>query len=153
MNYTTKIITYAQLTKDELYALLNLRSTVFIVEQNCAYQDLDYKDQHAQHVLMYDANQVLVATCRLFAKGIMYNNYACIGRVCCATHTRGTGLGKLLMQTALTHITTQMHEPSIKISAQYYLLAFYTALGFVAQGDIYLEDTIDHIAMTYVTEV
>ncbi len=149
MNYSTKIITYAQLTKDELYALLNLRSTVFILEQNCCYQDLDYNDQHAQHVLMYDDNHKLVATCRLFAKGIMYDNYACIGRVCCAKNTRGTGLGKLLMHTALNHITTQMHEPSIKISAQYYLLQFYTALGFVAQGDIYLEDTIDHIAMIY----
>lgn len=147
--YTTRILNYNQLNKQDLYALLRLRSTVFIVEQDCAYQDLDNNDQHAQHVLIYDSANELVATCRLFSKGIMYPTYACIGRVCCATHTRNTGLGKLLMQTALQHTTTIMQEPIIKISAQYYLLQFYTALGFVAQGEIYLEDNIEHIAMVY----
>jgi ElaA protein len=147
--YTIKLLTYKQLTKQNLYAMLRLRNEVFIVEQNCAYQDLDNNDQQATHVLISNAANELVATCRLFNKGSIYSNYACIGRVCCASNTRNTGLGKLLMQTALLHITTAMQEPVVKISAQYYLLQFYTALGFVAEGKMYLEDNIDHIAMVY----
>ena len=144
MNYTFKH--FDQLTLDELYHLLQLRSEVFVVEQNCVYQDIDNKDRHGFHLLGFIDSQ-LVACARILPKGISYSDYCSIGRVCTKQTHRQLGLGKELMQQAILHCHELYLDTKIKISAQSYLLKFYTELGFEAIGEEYLEDEIPHRAM------
>ena len=144
MNFTFKH--FDQLTLDELYQLLQLRSEVFVVEQNCIYQDIDNKDRQAYNLLGYKENQ-LVAYARILPKNISYPDYCSIGRVCTKQTNRQLGLGKELMQQAILHCQELYLDTKIKISAQSYLLKFYTELGFEAIGEEYLEDDIPHRAM------
>ena len=144
MNYTFKH--FDQLTLDELYHLLQLRSEVFVVEQNCVYQDIDDKDRPGFHLLGFIDSQ-LVACARILPKGISYSDYCSIGRVCTKQTHRQLGLGKELMEQAILHCHELYLDTKIKISAQSYLLKFYTELGFEAIGEEYLEDEIPHRAM------
>jgi len=144
LNFTFKH--FDQLTLDELYQLLQLRSEVFVVEQNCIYQDIDNKDRQAYHLLGYKENQ-LVTYARILPKNISYPDYCSIGRVCTKQTNRQLGLGKELMQQAILHCQELYLDTKIKISAQSYLLKFYTELGFEAIGEEYLEDDIPHRAM------
>lgn len=142
---TYVIKTYEELTKTELYALLQLRAEVFVVEQDCPYQDVDGKDQKALHVLGY-ADAVLVAYTRLFAPGAYFDNTS-IGRVVVAKSVRRFGYGKELMQQSIRALEERCGKKTIEISAQEYLRKFYNELGFVQQGEGYLEDNIPHIRM------
>ncbi|MCB0444410.1 MAG: GNAT family N-acetyltransferase [Gelidibacter sp.] len=136
---------FNKLTTDELYAILHLRSEVFVVEQDCVYQDVDYKDQKALHVLGYKADK-LVAYTRLFKSGDYFEN-ASIGRVLVAKNQRQHQYGYDIMNASMDAIKLYFGETTIKISAQKYLVKFYNNLGFKQVGKEYLEDGIPHIAM------
>ncbi|HMS99693.1 MAG TPA: GNAT family N-acetyltransferase [Saprospiraceae bacterium] len=138
---------FQTLSVDQLYAILGLRSEVFIVEQNCPYQDLDGRDAHSIHIMGLDDNGKLVAYCRLLPPDLAYPGYSSIGRVITSMAVRGSGEGKKLMEYAIREIKTLFPAADVKISAQCYALPFYEALGFVAIGDVYLEDDIPHQAM------
>jgi ElaA protein len=140
---------FPELTVDELYELLRLRSEVFVVEQNCVFLDMDNKDQKCDHLLGWIGDD-LAATVRIVPAGVSYAEPS-IGRVVTSPKYRRTGLGKLLMEEAI-RITTQLHgNQPIRIGAQLYLRNFYSSLGFEAEGKIYLEDEIEHIEMVRVS--
>ena len=129
-----------------MYRILALRSDVFVVEQTCAYQDLDGKDEHSFWVWAEDENGTVHATARLLPAGISYKEIS-IGRVCTSMESRRTGLGKLLMEECLNQCERIWGKQTITISAQQYLLKFYNELGFVEEGEMYLEDDIPHLKM------
>ncbi|MGM5469118.1 GNAT family N-acetyltransferase [Flavobacteriaceae bacterium LMO-SS05] len=137
--------TFKELTTQELYSLLQLRSEVFVVEQNCVYQDLDGKDQKALHVLGFK-DQKLVAYTRIFKPGD-YFEYASIGRVLVSQKERHYKFGYTIMNASIEAINQRFNETQIKISAQCYLKKFYNDLGFNEAGEKYLEDGIPHVAM------
>lgn len=118
---------------------------VFSVEQACPYQDCDDLDQTAQHLMIYE-NQELIAYLRIFESLEKYQGNAAIGRVCSLPSKRGLGLGKTLMHQAVDFID-QNYNKAIQISAQSYLQDFYQYFGFVANTKVYLEDGIEHIGM------
>ena len=139
------IKTFQELTKAELYAILALRCEVFVVEQDCAYQDLDYKDQKAIHVLGKKEGKVVAYT-RMFKPGDYFENTS-IGRVVVAQNARQYGYGKDIMLGSLKEIEENFPKGTIELSAQTYLKKFYNDLGFVEQGEGYLEDGIPHVRM------
>ncbi|MEK9620263.1 MAG: GNAT family N-acetyltransferase [Flavobacteriales bacterium] len=139
------IKSFYDLTKDELYNILRLRSEVFIVEQNCVYQDIDQKDQSALHVFFKKNNKIIAYT-RIF-KPNDYFKYSSIGRVVVIKKERGSKIGSQIMNFSIKKIEEIFNEKKIKISAQKYLINFYEKLGFSVIGDEYLEDGIPHIAM------
>jgi ElaA protein len=140
---------FADLSTQELYALLRLRSEVFVLEQNCPYLDMDGNDQACLHVLGYDGEQ-LAAYARLVPSGVSYDSPA-IGRVVTAGAFRKHGYGKALMTYCIRETQQRFKTDTITISAQQYLEAFYRELGFVTKSDMYLEDAIPHIKMMYHT--
>lgn len=140
-----KTKTFQQLSLDELYAILRLRSEVFVVEQDCVYQDVDDKDQKALHVLGFKDKQ-LVAYTRIFKPGDYFDE-ASIGRVVVAKKERSHRYGYDIMEASIKAVETYFETNVIKISAQMYLKKFYTNLGFKVKGDSYLEDDIPHIRM------
>ena len=144
LRWVTK--TFAELTVNELYDLLKLRSEVFVVEQKCIFLDIDNNDQKAFHTIGYIGDEV-VATTRLFDKDIMYDGYQSIGRVVGSPRHRGLGIGKALMQYSIQECERLFGKGPIKIGAQLYLKKFYGEQGFEQSGDVYLEDEIDHIPM------
>jgi ElaA protein len=137
--------TFEALTPFELYAILQLRNEVFVVEQNCVFQDADDKDQSSWH-LMGIQDHRLVAYTRLVPPGISYTEPS-IGRVVTSPQVRGTGIGKELMQRSIAECYDLFGQQAIKIGAQYYLKQFYGSLGFEQVSGIYLEDGIEHIYM------
>ena len=138
---------FEALTPYELYNIIWLRNEVFVVEQNCVYQDADYKDQKGWHLMGLNVEGQLMAYVRLLPPGVSYANEPSIGRVVTNPAARGTGAGKALMQEAIKQCALLFGETDIKIGAQYYLLNFYTSLGFEQTSAIYLEDGIEHIEM------
>tara|TARA_R110000782_G_scaffold75330_1_gene150253 strand:+ start:1820 stop:2263 length:444 start_codon:yes stop_codon:yes gene_type:complete len=140
-----KIKKFNELTIQELYSILRLRSEIFVVEQDCVYQDLDGKDAKALHVIGIENNEVVAYT-RVFKSGD-YFDIASIGRVAVHKDRRKYGYGKDIMQASINVVNDKFKEQKIKISAQTYLSRFYTELGFKAIGEGYLEDGIPHIEM------
>jgi len=140
-----KIKTFQEFSLEELYEVLALRSEVFVVEQDCVYQDIDGKDHKAIHVLGYKDDQ-LVAYTRCFDKGF-YFDQASIGRVIVKQDERKYGYGHVIMDASIKEIEERFHTNSIKISAQQYLTKFYESHQFKQVGEGYLEDGIPHIAM------
>ncbi|MBA6151968.1 GNAT family N-acetyltransferase [Gelidibacter maritimus] len=139
------IKTFKELSLEELYAILQLRSEVFVVEQDCVYQDIDYKDQNALHIMGFK-NDKLIAYTRVF-KPDDYFEHASIGRVLVKEGERHLKYGYDIMTASIKVIEEVYNETKIKISAQTYLKRFYNNLGFEAVGDEYLEDGIPHIGM------
>ena len=137
---------FDELTVQELYAILQLRNEVFIIEQNCIYPDLDDKDQAAHHLMCFENNK-LIAYTRILAPGISYPDPA-IGRVVTAPGARRSGLGKELMQRSIDSCKNLFGNTSVTLSAQLYLKKFYESLGFSAVSEVYLEDGIAHVKMT-----
>jgi ElaA protein len=136
---------FTELNTTELYAILQLRNEVFVVEQNCPYQDADDKDQKSLHFMGWDG-ATLVAYTRIIPQGISYNE-ASIGRVVTSPKYRGAGAGKELMRRSIEHTYSSFNCTRIKIGAQVYLQSFYEGLGFVQCSEPYLEDNIPHIEM------
>lgn len=144
MKWTIKA--FDELTVHELYEALHLRNEIFVVEQQCAYQDLDYSDQKALHLMGRNDDGRLVAYTRLFGPGIKYTE-ASIGRVITSQLVRGTGAGRQLMEKSIAAVEEAYGKGPIKIGAQQYLHRFYTSLGFEQTSDTYMEDGIPHIEM------
>lgn len=140
-----QVKTFQELTPQELYDILQLRSEVFVVEQNCVYQDIDGKDPKALHVIGVKNNMIIAYT-RLFKPGDYFEN-ASIGRVVVAKNQRRFKYGYNIMKASITAIEDRFKSTAIKISAQAYLKSFYNNLGFKKTGVAYLEDGIPHIAM------
>ena len=143
---TVSILSFDLLSATQLYELLRLRSEVFVVEQECIYQDIDNKDQKATHVLGYVENE-LVAYTRVFGPGDYFKE-ASIGRVLVKSEHRIFGYGKKIVQASMDWLMKTYEKP-IRISAQTYLTKFYSDLGFLSEGETYLEDGIPHINMVY----
>jgi len=147
MQLKWKFNCFKELNVDELYAILQLRNEVFVVEQNCIYQDADSKDSISFHLSGWDENK-LVAYCRILPPGVSYKE-ASIGRVVSSPQYRNKGYGKELMNEAIIHTLKEFNCNTIRISAQLYLQNFYEQLSFVQVSDSYLEDNIPHIEMLY----
>jgi len=140
-----KIKYFKELTKQELYSILQLRSEVFVVEQDCVYQDIDGKDQNALHVLGLK-NETLVAYTRVFKAGD-YFKHSSLGRVVVSKDERQHKYGYEIMNTSIKAIKNVFNETTIILSAQVYLKKFYNNLEFYEVGKEYLEDGIPHIEM------
>lgn len=137
--------TFEELTPYQLYAILQLRSEVFVVEQNCVFLDADDKDQNSYHLMGFENNK-LVAYTRLVPPGKIYEE-ASIGRVVTSPSVRRSGAGKELMKQSIAAVYNLFGVQPIKIGAQLYLKQFYTLFGFEQVSDVYLEDGIEHIYM------
>ncbi len=133
------------LTPLELYTIMRLRNEVFVVEQQCIYQDADKKDPSCHHLMIWDGD-VLAAYARLLPKGLAYEQMS-IGRVISSPDHRRKGAGKLLLTHAIEACHTLFGEGPIHIGAQLYLQKFYESFRFVQTSGVYLEDDIEHIEM------
>ncbi|MBT8187566.1 MAG: GNAT family N-acetyltransferase [Croceitalea sp.] len=140
-----QIKTFKEFQLEELYQVLQLRTEVFVVEQDCVYQDLDGLDQKAIHVLG-KKNGKIVAYTRIFKAGDYFKNPS-IGRVVVKNEERKYGYGKIIMNASIDYIQSYYNAASIELSAQSYLIRFYEDLGFVSTGEEYLEDGIPHVRM------
>ncbi|HYW58747.1 MAG TPA: GNAT family N-acetyltransferase [Polaromonas sp.] len=140
-----RALPFAALSTSELYAVLQLRTEVFVVEQACVFQDMDGSDNKAVHVLGMSGDE-LVAYARCFPASIKFAE-ASIGRVITRMSARGTSLGHELMRQAITCVTQQWGPQPIRIGAQARLEKFYRRHGFVTAGAPYIEDGIPHIEM------
>lgn len=138
---------FDQLSLQELYTILTLRTNVFVVEQACPYPELDGKDPNCLH-LLGTINGELVAYLRILPAGLRYDEVS-IGRVVVKPSHRGKGLGRLMMEQAIHCITNEWKESQIKIGAQAYLEKFYQSLGFKPVSEVYFEDNIPHLDMLY----
>ncbi|MFD2514966.1 GNAT family N-acetyltransferase [Pontibacter locisalis] len=136
---------FNSLSPQEMYELLRLRSEVFVVEQNCVFLDLDNKDQECFHLLLYKDDH-LAAYARLVPPGVSYPLMS-IGRIITSPATRGTGLGRVLVDMAIEECYKLFGQGPIKIGAQLYAKKFYESFGFTQTGEVYDEDGIDHIHM------
>ena len=145
MQLIWKLKSFEELTTVELYAILQLRNEVFVVEQNCAYQDADDKDQVSFHFSGWEGDKLAGYT-RIIPPGISYEE-ASIGRVVTSPRYRKKGIGRELMVLSIEKTFSLFHCTAIKIGAQVYLNNFYTSLGFIPCSDEYLEDGIPHITM------
>jgi ElaA protein len=143
MNFTAKY--FSELNTTELYEILQLRSEVFVVEQDCVYQDIDFKDQKSLHIIGYKNNKIVAYT-RIFKPGDYFDN-ASIGRVLVVASERKYGFGHELMKASITAIKKHFKVTKITVSAQKYLKKFYETHLFIQIGEEYLEDGIPHIRM------
>jgi ElaA protein len=142
-----EVLAFSALTPQQLYEILQLRNEVFVVEQNCVFQDADGKDPESLHLMGRDESGKLIAYTRLLPKGLAYPDYASIGRVVTSPAARRIGLGTPLMKKSIEILYQLFGEQDIKIGAQAYLIHFYTSLGFRDIGKPYLEDGIPHLEM------
>lgn len=144
---------WSELDRETTYALLRLRAEVFVVEQDCPYQDLDNKDCEGVHLwaeraaLPAGEGGAVLALTRLLPVGTSYPEEVSIGRVVTSSEVRGTGVGRELMRQSLLALDRIWPGEPIRLSAQSYLEQFYSDFGFKAQGEQYLEDGIPHVAM------
>ncbi|NBY25137.1 MAG: GNAT family N-acetyltransferase [Chitinophagaceae bacterium] len=136
---------FSELTNSDLYELLKLRSAIFVVEQNCVFPDMDDKDYSSYHLCGWN-NEKLVAYTRLLPPGLAYENCS-IGRVVTAASVRRQGIGKILMKKSIEACQQLFSSQDIEIGAQLYLEQFYSSFQFKREGEVYLEDGIDHIHM------
>lgn len=144
-----RIIPFESLSLIDFHDIIRLRLAVFVVEQNCPYQDLDGKDLKSFHVMLRDEKtKAMIGTARILPAGISYKEVS-IGRVASHPDYRKQKAGHLLMKTCMDFICKEMQNPDIRISAQSYLCKFYAQYGFVSTGKEYLEDNIPHTEMFY----
>jgi ElaA protein len=141
---------FEELTVEELYGLLRLRSEVFVVEQNCVFLDMDNKDQYCDHLMGWDEDK-LVGYARIVPAGISYVESA-IGRIVSSPAARGLGIGRELLRESISALYRIHGKQVIRIGAQYYLKGFYESFGFKQAGKVYLEDGIEHIEMLLITK-
>jgi ElaA protein len=139
------VFKYQDLSQERLYEILKLRLEVFVVEQKCAYQDLDNKDEKALHLVGEENNKIIAYT-RIFRKGDFFKNSS-IGRVLVKKEYRNKDYGRIIMRRSIEKLKEDPKEEKIELSAQKYLLKFYSELGFEKKGEEYLEDNIPHVKM------
>lgn len=143
------LLAFSALSSIELYQILRLRSAVFVLEQNCAYQDMDDLDQCALHLFKKSDSGQIIAYARILKPEQCDNNHVSIGRVVVDQSHRAQKLGKELMQVATAQTKKLFVDLPIIISAQTYLTSFYQELGYVNTGEFYLEDDIPHQKMIF----
>ena len=144
MNWTLK--SFDELTVSEFHDIIQLRLEIFVVEQDCPYQDLDGKDKVALHLFGATTEGKIIAYTRLFGPGDYYKE-AAIGRVVVHKDYRKDGIGFELMKRSIEQVESDYRTNTIKIGAQKYLRKFYESLGFVSTGVFYMEDGIPHMYM------
>ncbi|PFV82902.1 GNAT family N-acetyltransferase [Bacillus sp. AFS059628] len=142
---TWKIKKFDELTNIEQYNILRERTSVFVVEQNCAYEEIDGKDLNSYHVFKEEKERIITYL-RIVPAGIAYEEIS-FGRVLVKKEHRGQGIAKELVNVALDFIQNELKEDTIKIQAQEYLHEFYSSFGFKSVSETYLEDNIPHIDM------
>jgi len=145
MQLTWTYKSFEKLDTNELYAILQLRNEVFILEQNCPYFDVDGKDQKSMHLMAWDGNN-LAAYTRLLPPHVSFVE-ASIGRVVTSPQYRKLGIGITLMEKSIEHTLTSYQTNEIRIGAQQYLEKFYAGFGFKTVSEMYLEDDIPHVEM------
>lgn len=138
---------FDDLTLSELYEILRLRVEVFVVEQDCCYQDLDGKDYDSYHLFIKDGENI-VGALRILKENVAYAEMA-IGRLIVDERYRGDGLSRKMMKKAMDFILNDLNRNAIRLSGQAYLCDFYTSLGFKRVSDSYLEDGIKHYEFLY----
>jgi len=141
----TEVKNFSQLSKEELHHLMKLRVNIFVVEQKCAYQELDDYDRQATHLLGYSQNE-LVACARILPTGTLYENCS-IGRVAVKKEARSAGLGRKIFGAALAEAQNMFPNETIKIQAQVYLEKFYTSFGFKTVTEPYPDIGVWHVDM------
>lgn len=140
---------FSELTARELHSIYKLRVAVFVVEQNCPYQDVDDLDLDAMHVMLWNDDE-LVGYVRVLAPGTMFRDSAAIGRVIAAK--RRMGIGSKVMREGIAAVQRLYGRMPIKIEAQCYAVPFYESLGFKVISDVFLEDGIPHVIMLRAAE-
>jgi len=145
MKIKWEIKSFQELTTADLYKIIQARIDIFMLEQNCCYRDCDDKDLHSDHLIGWHDNTI-IAYSRLIPPSISYEERS-IGRVLVREEYRKFGIGKELMQQAITYLSPEVSPQPIRISAQLYLQKFYQELGFQQTSEEYLEDNIPHIQM------
>ena len=145
MSESFRILDWCDLNREEFHDFLKLRIDVFVVEQNCTYQELDGKDEHSIHVYKYNSEGV-EAYLRIVKPGVSYDEPS-IGRVATVKSSRNKGLGKEIMRSALKECDSRWPNQGVRISAQKYLVKFYEDMGFKVCSEPYLEDDIPHVQM------
>jgi ElaA protein len=146
---TWHCLSFSELSLQQLYAILQARSRVFVLEQNCPYLDVDGLDEACFHLfatMNLNGKDEIAAYCRLLPAGVGFTEVS-IGRVISLPIARGTGLGKELLKRALELCQEHFPDQTIRIGAQHYLEKFYQSFGFVTDSDIYMEDGIPHVEM------
>lgn len=147
VNMNIKLKKFNELTVDELYKILRLRSEVFVVEQNCVYQDCDNKDYEAYHMFLEKDGEI-IGYLRILRRGVSYDEVS-IGRVLIKENYRNKGISRNMMLEAIKFVKEELKEDTIRISAQVYVKNFYEGVGFKTVSEEYLEDDIPHIEMIY----
>lgn len=145
MSPSWQLTSFDALTNTELYKILQLRTAVFVVEQQCIFQDMDNKDMLCQHLYAFHNNRI-IACSRIVPAGVSYTEPS-IGRIATDTEYRGFGIGRELVKRSIAAAYLSYGNVPLKIGAQFYLKRFYESFGFRQQSEIYLEDGIEHIHM------
>ena len=145
-NITWQCLAFSELTAAQLYAILQVRSEVFVVEQNCVYLDMDGADPQCLHLIAWTDDMQIAAYLRLVPPGLKFTE-ASIGRVITSQIARGQGIGKQLIAKGLAQIQTSYPGQAVRIGAQQYLEKFYQSFGFNTCSEMYLEDDIAHVEM------
>lgn len=143
---TWKCVHFHDLTREELYAIMAARQSVFVVEQDCPYLDADGIDAECWHLLGLAPNDTVLAYLRIIPPGARYAEPS-IGRVLTTAEGRGKGFGRALMEEGIARLRSLYPNAPIRISAQQYLEAFYYSLGFRPVSEPYDEDGIPHVEM------
>ncbi|MCH2224485.1 MAG: GNAT family N-acetyltransferase [Crocinitomicaceae bacterium] len=151
MHLDWQIKHYRDLSLNEFHDIIALRLEAFVVEQNCAYLDLDGKDKKCYHLICRDGKGNIVATARIVPPGLIYEDVA-IGRVVIDEDIRGNGIGHELMEKCVEFSTLEFGQCPIRISAQKHLEKYYGKHSFESTGKEYLEDGIPHVEMLYTHE-
>ena len=145
-NITWQCAAFSELSAAQLYAILKVRSEVFVLEQNCVYQDIDGLDLQCLHVIAWSDDQQVAAYLRVVPPGLKYAEVS-LGRVVSSNAVRGTGIGKKLMGNAMNLVEQNYPGQPVLIQAQSYLENFYQTFGFVTVSDVLMEDGIPHFMM------
>lgn len=148
MKFEHQVKSFQELSLEEFHDIIALRIQIFIIEQNCPYQEVDGKDKLAHHLFFKNEMDEIIAVTRILPKGISYAEVA-IGRVVVHEDYRGTGLGNQLMADSMNFVRDKYGEVPVRLSAQKHLENYYGNHGFKSTGKEYLEDGIPHVEMLY----
>ena len=148
MNIEKNVAHYSQLNIDHFHDIIALRIKIFVIEQDCPYQDLDGKDKVGYHLFYTNNKDEVVAATRILPQNISYAEVS-IGRVVVDKDYRGLGLGDLIMKESMNFVQAEFGQVNIRLSAQKHLENYYGKHGFASTGKEYLEDGIPHVEMLY----
>jgi len=150
MTFVHQVKSFQELSVEEFHDIIALRIQIFIIEQNCPYQEVDGKDKLAYHLFFKNEKNEVIAVTRILPQGISYDEVA-IGRVVVNDNYRGTGLGNQLMSDSMKFVKEKFGDVPVRLSAQKHLEKYYGNHGFESTGNEYLEDGIPHVEMLYTT--